>query len=177
MGERATHQQLRLERRKEGLRHRVVIRIAHSAHGRQDPRLAAPSAEGQARVLAATVGMVNEPRLGATIPQGYVELDDEGALQGISHGPAHHTPAERLQHHRQVQPAAPGPDVGDVRDPQAIGAVGGKRARHQVGRRCRIQVADRGPQSSTPMRALQAGLGPRRRWPGVPRIVAAGGDA
>src|SRR3990170_6743486 len=101
--------------------------LPDAAHGGQDPSLPAAPPEGQARVLAPTVGMVNEPGPGASIPQGHVErVDDKRALQGVGHRPAHHAPAERLQHDRQVQPPAPGPDVGDVGDPEPIGAIGGK---------------------------------------------------
>lgn len=73
------------------------------------------------------------PGFGETIPQSHVErVDDEGALQGVGHRPAYHTPAEQLQHDRQVQPPALSPHVGDVCDQRTIGSVGGKRPRDQI---------------------------------------------
>lgn len=45
---------------KEALGHGVIVGITHRAHRRAYPHEATASAEGQARVLAAWVGMVND---------------------------------------------------------------------------------------------------------------------
>jgi hypothetical protein len=74
--------------------------------------------EGQARVLTAAVGVMNEPRLGTAIPQGHVQrVDDQRTLQGVGYRPAHDAPAERLQYDRQVQPPAPGPQAPPAMGP------------------------------------------------------------
>jgi hypothetical protein len=88
----------------------------------------------------------------------------------VGHGPAHDALAECVQHDRQVQPPAPRPDVGDVRDPEAIGLVSGEGSRYQIGRRCRVLVANRRPQSAAAMLAVQARMA---HQPGHPLAATA----
>src|SRR5437762_1673732 len=52
-------EQLALERREEALTHGVVVGVAHTAHRRADAGLAAAPAEGERRVLAALIRMMN----------------------------------------------------------------------------------------------------------------------
>src|ERR1051325_777393 len=50
----------------------------------------------------------------------------------ISHRPADHLAAVRVQDDRQVQPALPGADIGDIGEPCLIGSGGGELALHQI---------------------------------------------
>src|SRR5207244_10223381 len=52
-------EQLALERREEALAHGVVVGIAHTAHRRPDAGLATAPAEGERRVLAALIRVMN----------------------------------------------------------------------------------------------------------------------
>lgn len=62
-------------------------------------------------------------------------LQDELRGQVLPHAPADHPAAEAVQHHRQVEEAGPGRDVGDVRDPLAVGAGGTEVPLQQARRR------------------------------------------
>src|SRR5207302_1943673 len=52
-------EQLALERREEALAHGVVVGIAHTAHRRPDAGLATAPTEGERRVLAALMRVMN----------------------------------------------------------------------------------------------------------------------
>src|SRR5947209_889563 len=57
-------EQLALERREEALAHGVVVGIAHTAHRRSDAGLATAPAEGERRVLAALIRVMNITSVG-----------------------------------------------------------------------------------------------------------------
>ena len=50
----------------------------------------------------------------------------------LEHGPADYPPRPYAHHQRQARPALPGLDVGDVREPRHVGAVGAEFALDQV---------------------------------------------
>ena len=82
-----------------------------------------------------TIGVVDHA-VGATLPERHVEgVEHELRAQVVSHGPADHAAAEGIQHDGEVQEPRPGGDVGDVRNPEPIGCVGGEVALNQVWRR------------------------------------------
>src|ERR1700678_4491842 len=56
----AAVQEFSLERGKEALRHRIIVRVAHRAHRGHHAGLPATLAERIARVLASAIGMVDK---------------------------------------------------------------------------------------------------------------------
>src|SRR5262245_55408623 len=73
--ERMPIEELALERREEALAPRVVVRVTDAAHRRADARLRAALAEGNRRVLAALVRVMNHGRRPA-VPDGHVQLGE-----------------------------------------------------------------------------------------------------
>ena len=70
--------------------------------------------------LAAMVGMMNHGG-GTTLPERHVEcFEHQFCTQMGFHRPAHDAPAERVEHHREIEKAHPGWDVAYVGDPQTI---------------------------------------------------------
>ena len=51
----------------------------------------------------------------------------------LAHGPADHLTRKEIQDHRHIQPALPGPDVGGIAHPCAIGSLDLKLPVEQVG--------------------------------------------
>src|SRR5439155_20715033 len=95
---------------------------SHTAHRRPDARLATTPAEGERRVLAALIRVMNH--LGrSALRDGHVERgqDELGAEMGF-HRPADDATTPRVEHDGEIQEAGPRRDVRDVRDPQPIGA-------------------------------------------------------
>ena len=99
------------------------------------------------------------------------QLTFQGSIEPLRHGiveavpdTAHRrpytgfltAPAEYVQHHRQVQKALPGRHIGDVRHPQPIRGLGGKRPLHQVRCRSNCLVAGRRAATLAAAGALQA---------------------
>ena len=71
-----------LERREEALTQRVVVRVADAAHRRAHPGLRTALAEGDRRVLAALVGVMNHIRRLA-LGHGHVQRrEDELGADG-----------------------------------------------------------------------------------------------
>jgi hypothetical protein len=61
---------------------------------------------------------------------GHVEcVQDQFGAQVLGHRPAHHLTRERVQDHREVQPALAGALLGDVSNPQPV-----RPGRHEVAR-------------------------------------------
>ena len=93
--------------------------------------------------------------VGAALPEGHVEgIEHEPCAQVIGHGPADHAAAEGVQHDGEEEEPGPGGDVGDVRDPEPIGCVGGEVALDQVRRRpgARIPCRRSRPLASAPLK-------------------------
>ena len=135
-------EQLAFERGEEALAHRVVVSVADRAHRRPDAGLAAALAEGDRRVLAALVGVMDDARAGRRCASAMSSAcEDELGAQVRRHRPADDAPAPHIEHDRQVEEARPGRDVGDVGDPEPIRAGGREVPLHQIGRRPRVAVA------------------------------------
>src|SRR5215469_7322317 len=66
-----------------------------------------------------------------------------GAQMGL-HRPAHDPAAENVEHHRQIEEAGPGGDIGYIRYPQTIGRGGAEVALDQIRRRPRLVIAHSG---------------------------------
>src|SRR5437879_13434315 len=81
-------EQLALERREEALAHGVVVGIAHTTHRRPDAGLATAPAEGERRVLAALIRVMNH-RGRSALCDGHVERgQDELSAKMRFHRPA-----------------------------------------------------------------------------------------
>jgi len=59
-------------------------------------------------------------------------VEDELGAHVIGHRPAHDPAREDVLDSRQVEPALPGSEVGDVRDPEPIRALSRERAVDEV---------------------------------------------
>src|SRR6266404_7351158 len=70
---RAPIEQFAFECGEKRLGHRVVVRIAHRTDGWHHTHFPAPLAEGEARVLAAVIGMMDHPTVGPTLREGHVD--------------------------------------------------------------------------------------------------------
>lgn len=91
-------------------------------------------AEGQTRVLAALVAMVNH-LLGPALRQLHVQRrQDEIGRHVVADGPAQHTAAPDIQHHGQIHEAHPGWNIGHVGDPQLVRTIGMKAPLNQIRR-------------------------------------------
>src|SRR5438094_851281 len=150
-------EQLALERREEALAHGVVVGIAHTAHRRPDAGLATAPAEGERRVLAALIRVMNH--LGrSALRDGHVERgqDELGAEVGF-HRPADDPATPRVEHDGEIQEAGPRRDVRDVRDPQPIGAGRRELAVDEIRGRPRRLVSHRRVERFPTAHALHAG--------------------
>src|SRR5262249_39058410 len=113
-------EELALERREEALTERVVVRVADGSHRRPDAHLAAALAEGERRVLAALIRVMNDVDR-AALREGHVEgLEHEFGPEVCGHCPANDAAAPGVEDDGEVQKAGPGRDVGDVGDPELI---------------------------------------------------------
>src|SRR5437660_3433695 len=145
------------ELREEALAHGVLVAIAHTAHRRPDAGLATAPAEGERRVLAALIRVMNH--LGrSALRDGHVERgqDELGAEVGF-HRPADDPATPRVEHDGEIQEAGPRRDVRDVRDPQPIGAGRRELAVDEIRGRPRRLVAHRRVERFPTAHALHAG--------------------
>jgi len=104
--ERLTSEEFALQGGEETLGHGVVIAVADRPHGAADADRVAALPEEQRGVLAAMVGVVNDPLTRPPVPDGHLQRGhDQFGAQVISHGPAHDPATERVQDHGQIQEA------------------------------------------------------------------------
>jgi len=105
-------EQFALERGEEALAQRIVVSVAHRAHGRAHAGLPAALAECVGRVLAALIGMMDDVRRPA-LCDGHVEgVQHQAGAQVVRHRPADDAPTEGVHHYGQVDEAVQGRHVG-----------------------------------------------------------------
>lgn len=76
---------------------------------------------------------MHETLVGPAVPHGHVEgVEDELGAQMRRHRPANDAPAERVDHHREIQPPFDRPLLRDVGDPEPIGAGRTKVALNEI---------------------------------------------
>ncbi len=75
-----------------------------------------------------------------------------------AHRPADYAAAPGVEHHREIQEAAPGRHVGDVGHPELVRSIGGKFAPDEIRRSRGFATSSRGAHETTPTDALQAQL-------------------
>jgi len=115
------------------LKHLLTTPERISPHERVEQEGATLPSGPSTSALSAAVGVVHQ---GAGVvavvvagPQAHVEgVQGQVGAQRGGDLPAHDAAAEDVQDEGAVDPAGEGADVGDVGDPQAIGAVGGEGA-------------------------------------------------
>src|SRR5215207_9346420 len=88
----------------------------------------------RAQVLTAAVRVMNEASAWSSTDQRHLQrVGGQFCALVIGKRPAHDASAERIQDDSQVQPALPRADVGDVREPDAVGRRRVEVAAHQIG--------------------------------------------
>src|SRR5262249_31945375 len=94
---------------------------APPAHAARDPVLRQPPLVVLAGVLAAAVRMRHQPRPGPPPGHGHRQgIDDQAAGDPLAHRPADDLPRVQVLHGCRGQPALPGRDGGDIRDPGPV---------------------------------------------------------
>jgi hypothetical protein len=64
---------------------------------------------------------MHETRIGAPAVQAHLQrVDDELGAHVLGHRPADDHPGERVLNSGEVEPALPGPQVGQICDPQHV---------------------------------------------------------
>ena len=100
--------------------------------------------EGQRRVLAALVGVVDD-RARASLSERHVQrIEHQFSSQVIGHCPAHHPAAEHVEHDGEVQEPRHGRYVGDVGHPQPVRGRGLETTLDEVRRRAGLGISTRG---------------------------------
>jgi hypothetical protein len=79
------------------------------------------------------IAVVDQPGSGFALVHGHAEgVEDQLAAQVIGHGPSDDPSGAGIDDHGEVEESLPGAQVGDVGDPQLVGARGGEVPLEQV---------------------------------------------
>ena len=116
-----------------------------------------------AAVLAAAIGVMQQ-RIGlaASPDRHHQSVGDELCRHPCAHRPADHAPREQIDHGCHVEPAFRGPDIGEVRDPFAVGCRRFEAAvEHVRSDGARLPLTQVGRQT-TPARPCFEGLQPHQ---------------
>ncbi len=105
----------------EALGRRIVPAVTFPAHARDHAVLGELLLASVAGVLTAPIRVMDQarPRLPAKPGHGQGIRHDVGRHPQLQR-PADDLPIEEVQHHRQVEPAFIGPDIGQVRRPDPV---------------------------------------------------------
>ncbi len=83
---------------------------------------------------SAAIGVMHQPTARTAAFQRHAEgVAGQVTAQMIGHCPPNDPPRARIDDHRQIEPAFPGWDIGDVSDPQPIRLHNGEAALDQIG--------------------------------------------
>ena len=141
-GEDAPVDEFGFQRGPEALHFGVVVAVACPTHPRSDTVGAQKLAVRLAGVLAATVGVVEQPARGPLRLDRPLEgAGDQSGGHRVVRRPADDLAAARSEHARDVEPAFPGRHVGDVRLPHLAGPAGRLPSLGQVVGRDGAEVA------------------------------------
>ena len=146
---------LHLQGMEEAFHGRVVVTVALPAHAAQQAMVLKQRLVIQGRVLAAPIGMQDQPGWGTAPEQGHGQGRHHQLLgDPFRHGPADHGSGIEVQHDRQIQPTFACPQVGDVGHPLLVGTRGGEVLLQPVGchRQAMLRVRGRleAPRRSRP---------------------------
>lgn len=163
---RSAAEQLRLQGPKEAFRDRVVPAVASATHAAGDTASLERLAVRLAGVLTAPIPMVEQAQLWLAQTQGHLErVEHQLLLKAFGHRPTHHPAREQIEDHRQVEPALPGPDIGDVCYPGLVRTVGGELSVEDVRGYRLVMLGIGGSPELAPRGALQAHLAHQTSYP------------
>jgi len=149
----------RFEQTVDGLGQGVIVAVALAAYRRINAGFAQAFGVAHGNVLRASVGVVNQVLRIARL------TGVKGLLQGVEHevgghgaadAPAHDTPGEHVDNKGHIQPALPGRDIGEVRDPELIGSIRGELAVDPIQRTRRRPIRNGGAHRLASACAAQA---------------------
>ena len=124
-----------LQRSPQAFGRRVVQAVALATHRAAHSVGGQGSLEVRAAVLAAAVGMEDQPRRRMPPEPPHPQCIDHQRLFHVRlHRPAHDLPAKQIHHNSQVQPAFGLVDIGDVARPDAIRRARGELPPQEVRR-------------------------------------------
>ncbi len=83
-------------------------------------------------------------------------IEDEVSAHGLADAPAHDASSINIDDERHIQPTLPSRNIGEVRHPELVRAVGLELALHMIQRAGRIGIGNRRSHLLAPNRALQA---------------------
>src|SRR5437870_5497430 len=144
---------LGLEQSDDGLRQRVVVRIAGTTDRRLNPGLGQALRVADRKILHATITVMDEPRrlFDRSIVERLLQrIEREIAAQRIRCPPAYDPPREHVDHERDVREPSPRRHEGEVGYPKLVGRRGLELPRDQVLRPHRGFVGDRRPHELPP---------------------------
>ena len=98
----------------------LSVAVTDAADGRLDTGLDEPLRVADRQVLRAPVAMMHEAATPdrTTLVQGLLQgIQHEAGMSGLGHTPADDATGEDVDHEGHIDEAAPGRDVGEVRDP------------------------------------------------------------
>ena len=145
--------QLLLQGAEEGLGNRVVPAVSLPAHRRLRIARSEGGLIALARVLDATVGVVDETAFRVTNPHRHVPRTlYQRRSHVVIHRPAHDLPAVEVDEDCQVRPSSSCRQVGDVADPHPIGKVHLESSLEQVGGDAKLVVRVRRRAAEPPLR-------------------------
>lgn len=110
----------------DALGQRVVVAVATAAHLGLDTGFGQPLGVANGEILRGPVAVMDQCiGIGPAFVQGLLlRIEHEVRLYGAAHAPAYDLPGKDIDYKGHVQPALPGRDVGQVRDPQLVGPLG-----------------------------------------------------
>ena len=158
---------LRLEEANHRFGERVVVGIATAADGGLDPGLRQAVRVAHREVLCAAVAVmyqVRDARAAAIVDGLFEGIEDEVGAQRGRDTPAHDPTGEDVDDERHIDETAPGRDIGEVGDPELIGARRRKTAIDPISWACSGRLgarrgdprasADRSAQTHVPHQTL-----------------------
>lgn len=124
---------------------------------------------GQAAVLGALIGVMNEARSDAPLAYRHGERLRRQVLVGLrTHGPVDHPSRIQIQEHRHIEPAGSRQDVGAIPDPHAIQRRSHKALPQNIGsggRELMVFDDDQEPTDAPDFEPRPSDLGPRPSRP------------
>jgi len=115
-------QTLGFQAREEALHRRVVVAIATSRHALQQLVVVEFLSKQPARVLAATIGMHDQARRWRLAAQSHRQgVYNQRCVDRCAHRPSHDLLGTQILHRGDVQKSLVCRDIGDVREPDAVG--------------------------------------------------------
>jgi len=110
----------------DGLGQSIIVAVAAATDRRLNAGLSQTFAIADTDVLRAPVRMVDQRAI-VLRPSGIQRLlqciEHEVRGHGRAHAPTHDAPSVDVDDEGHVQPALPGRDVSEVRDPELVGAI------------------------------------------------------